>query len=457
MPRLVVVGGNAAGLAAAAKAKRKRSDLEIIVLEQGEHASFSSCGIPHMVAGDIRAPDALLVLDEAQMQERGLDVRLRTKAVAFNPYTKAVAFDGPGGRDEMTYDKLLLATGTRPRNPFPGGELEGVHALRHHDDGVRLMRDLQARKTKRAVVVGAGYVGLEMAEGLHRHGAEVHMVTRGERVLSDFDAELTEGLPDYLAEHGVKVHTGVPEVSFEAAASGGGKRLGTVHAHKALKADIAVVAVGLQPNTEMAVKAGVAATREGYILVDDNMRTNYHDVWAAGDCVAPRHLLTGRPTPIPLGLPSNRMGRVAGDAIAASLEKFPVPASSFPGVIGTVATRAFGLCFAKTGLTEADAKEERLDVETSLIEAKASAGYMPGAGDVAVKMVADRDTQKLLGCQLIGPEESALRIDAAAIAVQTGVKVGKLADIEMAYSPKMSPVWDPLLVCAGDLAKKLRK
>ena len=453
VPRLVVVGGNAAGMSAASKAKRRRDDLEVLVLEQGDHISYSSCGIPFLIEGTVQDPDALSVLDPQKAGERGIDVRLHTRAVAFNPYTKAIAVEGPDGRDEIGYDKLVLAMGTRPRTALPGSDLEGVFAIRHLGDGLRLLSHLQGHRTRKAIVVGGGPTGLEMAEALHRHGAKVEVYTRNDRILSEFDPEMTDGFPEWLEERGVPVHLGAEVQAFQ----GEGKLHDVLVDGKAHRADVAINATGIEPATEFAVKAGVAATRDGFLLVDDNLHTNYHDVWAAGDCVAPRHILTGRPTPVALALPANRMGRIAGDAVASSLEKIPVPRSSFPGVLGTAIARIFGLGFAKTGLTEQECKAERMDVETVVVEAKSKAGYMPDVGDLAVKMVADADSHKVLGCQLIGPEEAVLRVNAAAVAVQAGLKVQKLADTETAYSPPFSPVWDPVVLAAGELAKKLRR
>lgn len=458
MTRLVVVGGNGAGMSAAAKAKRRSPDLEVVVLEAGPHVSSSSCGIPHLVEGTVEEPEQLLMFKDgvAEGKERGLDVRLRTKATGFNPFTKELSFEGPDGRDALHYDKLCVATGTEAANPLKGGDLGGVFTLRHLPDGVRLMERIDSAKAKCVGIVGGGFVGLEMAEAFHKRGAEVHVVTKG-RLLPMFDADITDGLEPFLQERGIQVHS-----NTEVKGLAEGKRKGEVGlletGHKGgVPVDTALVAVGVRPQTAFATKSGVHALSSGHLLVDDNMRTNLHDVWAAGDCVAPRHLITGRPTGVALALPANRMGRVAGDSIAASTERIPGPSLLFAGVVGTALTRLFGLAFAQTGLTEEHAKKEGFDVATSLVESRNKAAYMPEAHDMAVKLVADRDTGKLLGAQLAGPAESALRINAAAVAIQAGLTVKKLAEVETAYSPAFSPVWDPMLTAASELAKDVRK
>lgn len=456
MTSLVVVGGNAAGMSCATKAKRRAPELEVTVIEAGPSISYSSCGIPHLIAGTVEEPEDLLVLTPEKAKERGVDVRTKTAAVALNAYTKEVTIQGPGGRDSIHYDKLCIATGATALNPIKGGDLKGVFALRHVWDGTRLMEHVDSAKSKRFAVVGGGHVGLEMAEAFHKRGTEVHLFQKGPRLLTQFDPDITDGLHEFVEHKGIKLH-----LDSEVTALAEGKRqgqVGVVHANDDdVHVDGALVAVGVRPSTGFATKAGVHALSTGHLLVDDHMRTNFHDMWAAGDCVAARHLITGRPTGMPLALPSNRMGRVAGDSVAASLERIPGPSLSFSGVVGTNVMRFFGLGFAQTGLSEVLAKKEGFDVASTLVEAKSKATYMPGSRDMAVKMVADRDSGKLLGVEMAGPEDAMLRINAAAVALQAGMTVRKLAEAETAYAPPFSMVWDPILVAASELSKDVRK
>lgn len=457
MTSLVVVGGNGAGLSAASKAKRRNPDLEVIVFEAGEHVSYSSCGIPSLIEGAVEEPEKLIVMGHDALKERGLDVRTKTKAIGLNPYTKEITVESTGGRDALHYDKLCIATGTEAANPLKGGDLAGVFTLRHHADALRLMEHVDSAKLKTVGVVGAGFVGLEMAEAFHKRGAEVHLFCKG-RLMPSFDADITDGLAPFFTERGIHVHT---DTEVTALAEGRSKgKVGLVETKgkgKDLHVDAALVAVGVRPNTGFATKAGIHALSSGHLLVDDQMRTNLHDVWAAGDCVAPRHVITGRPTGMATALPANRMGRVAGDNIAASTERIPGPSLYFPGVLGTTMTRVFGLCFAQTGLTQEQAKKEGFDAAVALVEAKNKAAYMPDAHDMAIKMVADRDSGKLLGMQIAGPGDTSMRINAAAVALQAGLTVRKLADVETAYHPGFSPVWDPVLVAAGELAKEVKR
>lgn len=477
---LLVVGGNAAGMSAASKARRRRPDLEVTVLEAGLNISYSSCGIPYYAEGVVEDPAELLVLSQEDAAERGITVRTRTRATGFNPYTKRVSVDGGGGRDDIGYDKLLIATGTTAVNPFPGGDLDGVFTLRHIGDGVRMMRHIESTKAKRVGIVGGGFIGLEMAEAFLRRGLKVHLFQRGDRLMTSMDPDMTLGLDQILQANGVQVHLdagvrGFGERSPDAAGKakgkgksaagsagagdeGGSPRVGSVLAKEDVDVDAVVVGVGVRPNTDWTLKGtGLETTKDGYILVDTQMKTNLHDVYAAGDCVAAPHAITERPTPVPLALPANRMGKVAGDTIAASLGDIPGQAMHFGGVMGTSITRAFGLALAQTGVTEQEAKGIDMDVATYLLEARNKAGYMPDVGDMAVKLVANADNGRLVGCQLIGPMESGLRINAAAVAIKAKLTVKQLAEVETAYSPPFSPVYDPLITAASELAKEMRK
>lgn len=452
-PRLVVIGGNAAGMTAATKAKRRHPALEVEVLEASPFVSYSVCGLPGLLEGQVTDPESLLVLTPDKAKARGIQVRTKTRVVGVNAYTKEVVFESPKGRDSVHYDKLLIACGTQARNPFKGGGLAGVHTIRHLDEGFKAVQTFD--KARKVAVVGAGYLGLEMAAALKTKGLEVHLMTRGKRLLTPLDADITDGLAEWLENAGIHVHLEAGVKGFAAGKKEG--HVGMVDAKKDVAVDAALVAVGVQPATEFAAKSGVTTTKEGFLLVDDNMRTNFHDMWAAGDCVAARHVVTGRPTPVPLALAATRMGRVAGDSIAASLEKIPGPSLSYPGVLGTTITHLFGLAFAQTGITETRAKEEGIDAVAALVESKDKAPYLPGSADMAVKVLAERGTGKLLGVQMACPVEAALRINAAAVALQAGLKVSKLAEVETAYAPHFSPVNDPLIVAAAECAKLVRK
>ncbi|MHB8633770.1 MAG: FAD-dependent oxidoreductase [Thermoplasmatota archaeon] len=454
MAHLVVVGGNAAGMSAATKAKRRKPDLEVTVLEAGLNASYSTCGIPYYVDGTLEDPSELLVLSAKAAQDLGIRVRTRTRATALNPYTKRISLTGPDGREDVAYDKVLLAMGCEPLNPFPGGELPGVFTVRHLADGVRIVSHVE-RHGKKVAVVGGGFVGLEMASAFHKRGSKVHLFQHGDRLLTSFDADMTQGLDGLLTEAGVQLHFGAEVRGFAPKEGLKEERVGRVLDKKEVEVDAAVVAVGVRPATEWAVKTGLECTREGYLIVDTQMKTNLHDVYAAGDCVAPVHMVSEKPTPVPLALPANRMGRVAGDNIAAALQN--EPGSHFAGVLGTAVTQIFGVGLSQTGLTEEAAKGTDYEVETHLLEAPSKARYLPDTGDMAVKLVAEAGTGRLLGGQIVGPAEAALRINSVAVALRAKMTVRQLAEVETAYYPALGPVYDPVVNCAVQLAKKLRK
>ncbi|MEA3137308.1 MAG: CoA-dependent sulfur oxidoreductase, partial [Thermoplasmata archaeon] len=281
MTSLLVVGGNAAGMSCAAKAKRRAPELEVTVIEAGPNVSYSSCGIPHLIAGTVEEPEDLLILTPEKAKEKGIDVHVKTAALALNAYTKEVTVQGPKGRDALHYDKLCIATGASALNPLKGGDLKGVFSVRHVWDGVRLMEHVDSAKSKRFGIVGGGHVGLEMAEAFHKRGTEVHLFQKGPRLLSQFDADITDGLAEFVEQKGIKLH-----LDCEVTGLSEGKRegqVGLIHSkEKDVTVDGVLVAVGVKPNTAFAAKAGVHALSTGHLLVDDNMRTNFHDLWAAG-------------------------------------------------------------------------------------------------------------------------------------------------------------------------------
>ncbi|HEX2066898.1 MAG TPA: FAD-dependent oxidoreductase, partial [Candidatus Thermoplasmatota archaeon] len=245
MTRLVVAGGNAAGLSAASRAKRRNPGLEVEVLEAGPDISYSSCGIPALVEGSVEDPEKLLVLSREDAAGRGIQVRTRTRVVGFNPYTKEVACEGEGGRDTVHYDRFLIATGAVPRNPFPGGGLDGVFALRHLEDGLRLLRRVQEGRCGRVAVVGGAYLGLEMAAAFRARGSKVQLLQRGPRLLPSMDADMTDGLAEWVTQAGVEVHLDAKVKGFAEGGTPG--RLARVEARQDMDVDLAVVAVGVAP------------------------------------------------------------------------------------------------------------------------------------------------------------------------------------------------------------------
>ncbi len=447
MPRLVVVGGIAAGMSGASKLRRLRPEWEVLVLEAGEDPSYGACGLPYWIGGVTRAMDDLYALDPAEIERRGIDVRLRQRVTGLMEGRKAVSVeDVPSGRTyEEPYDALLIATGTRAVTPDLRN-LSGENLFTMHDlpDGRRMQGFIDENRPRSAAIWGTGYVGLEMAENLAARGMAVTMINRSERVLKTLTKPLRERVLQELEDRGVRVFLDTQVLEVRKAED----RIVSFATDRGdVAADLFLVATGIRPATDFLRGSPVPLADNGAIRVDETCATGVHGIWAAGDCCEVTHRVTGRPAYLPLGTTANKMGRVAGSNIAGERERFP-------GVVGTAVTRVFGLEVGVTGLSPEEAARAGFDPVDAVIQAGSRAGYYPGGGGVHVQLTADR-RGRVLGGQVAGPEGTKGRIDTLAAAVSCRMKVEDLAMLDLAYAPPFAPVWDPVLVAAGVLRSRL--
>ncbi len=426
-------------MSAASVAKRRAPDLDVVVLEQGRHISFSACGMPYWAGGIVEGgKDRLVVLSPEDARERGLDVRMETEAVDVDPGARTVTTAGPDGPNSLAYDHLVLAPGVEPRTPWPGCDLPGVHALRHLDDGVALVDDLATDGIDHACVIGGGFVGLEMAEAFVHRGLETTLVHSHKTLMSGVvEPELGERINQRVRQAGV-------ELVLERRADGleGEDRVtGVDVGDEVLDADLVVMAIGATPRTDLAERAGCALTAGGAIQVDDRMRTTVDGILAAGDCVAFPHRLTGTPTFLPLALHANRAGRIAGETVTGNDARFP-------GVLGTAITRFEDLEVAATGSTLPAAREAGFDAVAETITSQTRADYFPGSARIQVRMVAERGTGRVLGCQIVGGPGAGQRIDTAAAAIWMQASTADIEAMDLSYAPPFSPTWDPIAIAA---------
>jgi NADPH-dependent 2,4-dienoyl-CoA reductase/sulfur reductase-like enzyme len=426
---LVVIGGVAAGLSAAARARRIDPRLEIIVLEKGPVISYGACGLPYFVEGRVKEASQLIVYTpEYFRKERNIDVRTGARVVAISHPRREVQLED-GSR--IRYDRLVIATGARcDVSAISGSHLPHVFSLHTVDDAERMRRFLLQQRPKRAVVVGAGYIGVEAADAIRRHGVQVEIHERGVEALLRDDAAFTAAVQKQLELHGVELRLGTPVRGIEE-----------------LNADMVVLSAGFKPNVELAAEAGIELGRTGAIRTDDRMETNLRGVYAAGDCAEVTHLVTGRPTYIPLGTTANKAGRVAGANAAGGRERFP-------GIVGTSIVGIFGTAFATTGFSTAQARAEGFDPVAARIEAQARPRYFGGT-KTTVELVADRATRRLIGGSVIGEDGAAGRINVIATALQSRLRVDDFEQLDLAYSPPFATVWDPLLIAAQQLLRQL--
>ncbi|MEU3448061.1 FAD-dependent oxidoreductase [Streptomyces thermolilacinus] len=451
--RLVVVGGDAAGMSAASQARRLKGpdELEIVAFERGRFTSYSACGIPYWVGGDVTDRERLVARTPEEHRARGIGVRLRSEVTELDLDGGRVRVRDleTGGESWTGYDRLVLATGARPvRPPLPGIDAPGVHGVQNLEDGQALLDTLDATEGRRAVVVGAGYIGVEMAEALLRRGYEVTVLNRGEQPMSTLDPDM--GRLVRAAMDGLGITTvGGAEVT-EILTGADGRVRAVAAGGEEYPADVVVLGVGVEPETTLARAAGLPLGAYGGLLTDLAMRVRgREEVWAGGDCVEVLDLVSGRERHIPLGTHANKHGQVIGANVAGGY-------GTFPGVVGTAVSKVCSLEIARTGLRERDADEVGLRYVSVTTESTSRAGYYPGAAPMTVKMIAERRTGRLLGTQIVGREGAGKRVDIAAVALTAGMNVEQVAALDLGYAPPFSPVWDPVQVAARKAVAAVR-
>lgn len=447
--RLLVIGGDATGMSAASQVKRKlRDEVEVTVLNDQDWTSYSACGIPYWIAGDaVGGPEVLVARSPQQHRERGLDVRVGVRATEIDTAHRrvtAVSVAEPAETQQFDYDQLVIATGAATvKPPLPGIDLPGVIAVHTLDDGIAAIDALE-RSPGRAVVVGAGFIGVEMAEACVTRGLATTVVDMAPEPMPTLDADMGGLIRAAMTERGVDFRGGEPAVEFLEGPDG---RVAAVRTDKGeYPADIVFLGLGFRPRSELAAGAGLQLGEFGGIVVDEHLRVPGTDnIYAGGDCIEAIDRLTGKPTYLPLGTHANKHGRVIGLNIAGE-------PSRFLGVVGTAITRFMSTEIARVGLREAQARQMGLDTEALTITANTRAGYMPGASPMKVKMIGERGSGRVVGCQIVGGPGAGKRIDTAAVAIWNGMTAAGMIDLDLAYAPPFSPVWDPILIAARQLA-----
>lgn len=446
MSRVVIIGGSAAGMAAAAKAKRVDPSLEVIVFEKSDYVSYAPCGIPYYIEGLVNTIDELVYYKKRYfIEKRGIDVRTGHTVINIDISGKSVdVIDNRSGREfSIDYDKLMLATGGEAIKPnIDGVDLDGIHTLRTLEDGESLKRSIV--RSDVVGIVGGGYIGIEMAEAVRRLGKKVLLFEMQDHVMPSLDKEVVKPIEEELIKNGVELHLSEKVVEFM-----GSHRINKVITNKdSYNVDSVLLAVGVRPNIELAKSIGVELGSTGAIKVDKHMETSIDDVYAGGDNAETIHIVTGKPTYIPLAPAANKMGRVAGENMAGGN-------SYFPGVVGTSITKAFNLEIGKTGLSLSEAFENGFDAVAVDIVHGVKSHYYPGFSKMSLRLVADRDTHRVLGGQLIGYEGVLARVNTLAAVLTAGMTVEDLKMLDLAYAPPFAPVWDIIIVAANVIEKKL--
>lgn len=449
--RLVVVGADAAGMSAASQALRTARaagrDLDVVAVEMTDAVSYSACGIPYWMAGDVAAADELVARTAAEHRANGIDLRLRTEATALDldRGELEVRDHAAGTTSRVGFDDVLLATGAEAIQPEWARGIDGVHPVKTLADGA-VWRRLLAREPRCALVVGGGYIGVEVAEAFARRGLTTTLVTRGPEPMSgSFEHSMGALVRQALEKAGVEVVTGT-EVSGLGQGRDGRVAAACVDGQE-LRADVVALGLGVRPRVALATGAGLDVGAHGGLVPDDRQRLA-DGVWAAGDCCEVWDRLLRSPWYVPLGTHANKAGRVAGTNLGGGEARFP-------GIVGTAITRAAAAEVARTGLTRRWAVHLGLDVEEVRLESTTASGYMPEADPVTVWVLGERGTGRLLGCQLVGGRGAGKRVDTAATALWAGLAAADVAMADLAYAPPFSPVWDPVQIACRKLAERL--
>ncbi|SDQ98958.1 FAD-dependent oxidoreductase [Natronobacterium texcoconense] len=466
----VIVGGDAAGMSAASKAKRDDPDLEVVVFEKGEWVSYGACGLPYYVKGEIQSLESLVsVTPEEFREERGIDLRTGHEVVAIDPDERTVTAESPSGEVVQPYDHLLLATGAEAVvPPIEGTDREGVYTLGSMSDGKELREYVARARTGESfqqpdrgpacryledcagpvAVVGGGYVGIEMAEALAANDFEVTLFQRGDRLLKGFSEATSDRVVTHLEEQSVDVRLGAEVQKI----AGDDIVEAVVTPTARIPVEMVLLGTGVRPRTALAEDAGIELGSTGAIATDAYRETNVPDVYAAGDCAEAFHVVTGEPTYAPLALTANRHGRAVGQTVGGT----PTEGG---GVAGTAAVKAFDVEAARTGLLDLEeGRAAGFDPVAETITAKSRAGYYPEGGDVTVTLTADRDTGRVLGASLVSEygEGAVHRSHAIVGALEEDATVFDLENYDLAYAPPFNTTWDPVLVAAKVLGGNLR-
>jgi NADH oxidase (H2O2-forming) len=445
--RIVVIGAHAAGVDAASAARKTDRTAEITLITDEKYAGYSRCGLPFVIGGHIPSFNNLIVFPPSYFQMMKLNLKTETKVTKIDTGKKAVlTVDKTGKAEEIPYDSLIIAAGASAFTPpIKGREKQGILPLRTIEDGQRIDQAIR-EGAKKAVVMGAGLIGLETAVALQERGLQVTVVEMLPQVLpAMLDADIAKMVQEMLEQKGIRILTNKPVEEF----LGADKVTGIVAGGEQINADLFVSAFGVRANTQLAVDAGIAIGETRLIKTNARMETNIKDVYAVGDCAESIHIITQKPTVQQLGTVAVRQGKVAGINAAGGY-------ATFPGVIGSAVTELYDMQIGATGLTETAAKRAGMDVITGTITSKTKADYYPGASPIKVKLVVEKETQRIIGAQIVGGEEVTQRINAVSFAIQMQMTVRELAKADTAYAPPLNETWEPLVLAAEMVLMKLR-
>ena len=451
--RIVVIGGVGAGMSAASKARSLSSDIEILVFEKSGYISYGACGLPNLISDLIKSPGDLVSHDSKFFkEERDINVFLYHEVAAIYPAKRSVLVKNlqTGTENEYQYDKLVITTGARAfMPPIKGIEIKGIFTIKTLQDGIETKEFIRKNAPGRALIIGAGHIGMEMAEALAMAGMDITIAERGPNIFGTMDNEITKIVEEGLVRNRVQLLKSTSVREF--ISKNGYVREAILDNNESINADIVIVCSGMRPNSEIAKEAGIETDdHTGAIKVNQRMETNVPGIYSAGDCAMAYHQVLERQVYIPLGTTAVKQGKVAGENMAGGN-------ASFKGIVGTSVFKVFDLEVARTGISERDAQIEGFNYISNMVEQRSRAHYYPGGSMVWVKLIAEMNTGRILGAEMVGREGISKRIDVFATAIAAKMTVEDIGDLDLSYAPPFAPVWDPILIAANDLKQKINE
>lgn len=439
--KLIVIGGVAAGMSAASKLMRMNKDAQVVVYEKGRFLSYGACGLPYYVSGENDDYTKMIARTKEQFEKMGMQIFLQHEVVKVVPEKNQVMI-----RDLSTnrlfidsYDKLMISTGTIPLvPPFPGVKLKNIHVLKTLEDGIRLKEVANQPAIQDVVIVGGGYIGIEVVEAMVRLGKRVRVVELSDRILRTFDSELTDLAEKELVKHGVQLNLGEKVEGFI-----GNDQVEAVQTDKGTyPADLVLLAIGVKPATKFLEGSGITLGANGAVVIDREMRTNVNNVYSAGDCAQVYHKVMEENAFIPLGTNANKCGRIAGANIAGLHQKYV-------GTLGSAAIKVCDLEMGRTGLSEFEAQNLALDYTTVFVQVADHPGYYPNQTPIWIKLICEKRTKRILGAQAIGNKGAVLRIDIFAVAIHNQMSADELGMTDLVYAPPFAGVWDAVHIACN--------
>ncbi len=444
--KLIVIGGDAAGMSAASKVRREQPDREIIVFERGNHTSYSACGMPYFIGKQVESAEKLIARSPEVFREKyNIDVRIRHEVKEIDTTNKRVRVSDLNRNQESweSWDDLLIATGASPVVPdIEGIDAHGIFALSTLQSGIDVFNYIDKERPSNAVIIGGGYIGIEMAEVLQERSLEITLIDMASQVMVTMDKDMADPISAHMREEGIKVILEEKLSAFQKDKNGKIKSVTTDN--HTIPADLVILGMGIKPNSGLAASAGIKTGANNAIQVNKKLETSVPHIWAAGDCAESFHLVTKKQVNIALGTIANKHGLIAGINISGGNQEFP-------GVTGTAITKFKDLEISRTGLSEKEALDLDIDIKTASIETSTIAGYYPGAGEISIKLVAEKQSGRILGGQIVGKQGAGKRIDTIVTAITAGMTAQQVVDLDLSYAPPFSPVWDPVQIAARRL------